>query len=102
MACMSSHDLFTPRQLTALTTFSNLVHEARELATQDALAATPLGPPNALGGGLAADDDVPLREGGRGSARIRRGGECVFALSLVDRTLADRHIFVMSMCDTPE
>ena len=48
-------DLFTPRQLTALTTFSDLVQEARELATQDALAA-----------GLA-DDGVPLREGGHGA-----------------------------------
>ncbi len=55
-------DLFTPRQLTALTTFSDLVHEARELATQDALRA-----------GLA-DDDVPLREGGRGA---RAYGEAV-------------------------
>ena len=55
-------DLFTPRQLTALTTFSDLVQEARELATQDALEA-----------GLA-DDDVPLREGGRGS---RAYGEAV-------------------------
>ena len=65
------HKLFTPRQLTALTTFSDLVHEARELATQDA-----------LGAGLA-DDDVPLREGGRGA---RAYGEAVsvylaFALS---------------------
>lgn len=32
-------DLFTPRQLTALTTFSDLVGEARELVLQDALAA---------------------------------------------------------------
>lgn len=55
-------DLFTPRQLTALTTFSDLVHEARELATQDALEA-----------GLA-DDAVPLREGGRGA---RAYGEAV-------------------------
>ena len=55
-------DLFTPRQLTALTTFSDLVQEARELATQDALAA-----------GLASDD-VPLREGGRGA---RAYGEAV-------------------------
>ncbi len=32
-------DVFTPRQLVALTTFSDLVREARERATQDALAA---------------------------------------------------------------
>ena len=44
-------DLFTPRQLTALTTFSDLVHEARELATRDALAATPLSPPEESGEG---------------------------------------------------
>ena len=55
-------DLFTPRQLTALTTFSDLVAEARELATADALRA-----------GLA-DDDVPLRDGGRGA---RAYGEAV-------------------------
>ena len=56
------HKLFTPRQLTALTTFSDLVHEARELATENALEA-----------GLV-DDDVPLREGGRGA---RAYGEAV-------------------------
>ena len=32
-------DLFTPRQLFALTTFSDLVAEARELATNDAKQA---------------------------------------------------------------
>ncbi len=48
-------DLFTPRQLVALTTFSELVGEARAEALRDAWAA-----------GLA-DDGVPLREGGRGA-----------------------------------
>src|SRR5690554_2135332 len=48
-------DLFTPRQLTALTTFSDLVAEAREQVYADALAA-----------GLP-DDDTPLRDGGRGA-----------------------------------
>ena len=65
-------DLFTPRQLTALTTFSDLVHEARELATQDA-----------LGAGLA-DDDVPLREGGRG-ARAYGEAVSVYLAFAVDR-----------------
>ncbi|HQO02652.1 MAG TPA: DUF1156 domain-containing protein [Spirochaetota bacterium] len=46
-------DLFTPRQLVALTTFSDLVQEARELVKSDALAA-----------GMA-DDGVPLWEGGK-------------------------------------
>jgi len=69
-------DLFTPRQLVALTTFSDLVGEARELAQHDAMAA-----------GLA-DDGVPLADVGNGA---RAYGEAVgvyltFALS----KLADR------------
>ncbi|MBE3120495.1 MAG: DUF1156 domain-containing protein [Candidatus Atribacteria bacterium] len=48
-------DLFTPRQLVALTTFSDLVQEARERVKRDALAA-----------GLP-DDGKPLREGGTGA-----------------------------------
>ena len=55
-------DLFTPRQLTALTTFSDLVHEARELAARDAL------------GGGAGGWGLPLREGGDGA---RAYGEAV-------------------------
>jgi putative DNA methylase len=45
-------DLFTTRQLVALTTFSDLVEEARERVKRDAVAA---GVP---------DDDKPLRDGG--------------------------------------
>ena len=48
-------DLFTPRQLVALTTFSDLVLEARERVLRDALAA-----------GLSADGK-PLAEGGVGA-----------------------------------
>ena len=48
-------DLFTPRQLTALTTFSDLVGAAREQIRVDGIAA-----------GLP-DDDVPLRDGGVGA-----------------------------------
>jgi putative DNA methylase len=48
-------DLFTPRQLVALTTFSELVAEARQQIHADAVAA-----------GLP-DDDVPLRDGGAGA-----------------------------------
>ncbi|MCA9241014.1 MAG: DUF1156 domain-containing protein, partial [Planctomycetales bacterium] len=47
-------DLFTPRQLVALTTFSDLVQEARERVKRDALAA-----------GLP-DDGKPLDAGGTG------------------------------------
>jgi putative DNA methylase len=46
------HHLFTPRQLVALTTFSDLVSETREKAWHDAVAAGML------------DDSLPLREGG--------------------------------------
>lgn len=49
-------DLFMPRQLTALCTFSDLVSEAREQAREDARTA-----------GLA-DDGVPLRDNGTGAA----------------------------------
>jgi len=48
-------DLFTPRQLVALTTFSDLVGEARERIRRDAVAA-----------GLP-EDDKPLRDGGTGA-----------------------------------
>ncbi|MDP1902292.1 MAG: DUF1156 domain-containing protein [Rubrivivax sp.] len=48
-------DLFTPRQLVALTTFSDLVQEARERMQRDAFQA-----------GLPADPK-PLRDGGTGA-----------------------------------
>jgi putative DNA methylase len=48
-------DLFTPRQLVALTTFADLVGEARERIRQDALNA-----------GLSGDA-TPLRDGGTGA-----------------------------------
>jgi len=47
-------DLFTPRQLVALTTFSDLVQEARERVARDALAAD------------LPDDGQPLAAGGVG------------------------------------
>lgn len=48
-------DLFTPRQLVALTTFSDLVQEARELVQRDAIQA-----------GMV-DDSKPLDDGGTGA-----------------------------------
>jgi len=48
-------DLFTPRQLVALTTFSDLVQEARAKVIEDAKAAGKI------------DDGKPLAEGGAGS-----------------------------------
>ncbi|WP_285182320.1 DUF1156 domain-containing protein [Rhodococcus sp. MEB032] len=52
-------DLFTPRQLAALTTFSDLVSEARERVLMDILA---------VGTGLDGDKDVRLEAGGTGAA----------------------------------
>jgi putative DNA methylase len=54
-------DAFTPRQLVALTTFSDLVQEACERVKRNALAA-----------GLS-DDDKPLRDGGTGAAAYADG-----------------------------
>ena len=79
-------DLFTPRQLVALTTFSDLVHEARELATADALRA-----------GLA-DDGVPLRDGGTGA---RAYGEAVSVyLALLVSQVAN-HLSSICSWNTP-
>lgn len=49
------HHLFTPRQLVALTTFSDLVSEAREKIKADAVAAGMI------------DDSLPLNDGGTGA-----------------------------------
>lgn len=78
---MTKHaDLFTPRQLVALTTFSDLVAEAREKAIADAKVlrtadATAAGLPN---------DDVPLAEGGTG-ARAYGEAISVYLAFAVDR-----------------
>ena len=65
-------DLFTSRQLTALTTFSDLVAKAREQAYQDALSA-----------GLP-DDEKPLRDGGCG-ARAYSEAVSVYLAFAVDK-----------------
>ena len=69
-------DLFTNRQLVALTTFSDLVAEARERIRQDA-----------VGAGLS-EDGVPLRDGGAGATAYAEavGVYLAFALS----KMADR------------
>ncbi len=66
-------DLFTPRQLVALTTFSDLVGEAREKAYQDALKA-----------GMA-DDGKGLEDGGSG-ARAYADAVAVYLAFAVDKT----------------
>ena len=63
-------DLFTDRQLLALTTFSDLVGEARERIRVDAAAA-----------GLP-DDGVPLREGGVGAIALAEAVSVYLAFAL--------------------
>ena len=65
-------DLFTPRQLVALTTFSDLVGEATERVRRDAVAA-----------GLP-DDDQPVRDGGTG-ARAYAEAVAVYLAFAVDK-----------------
>ena len=65
-------DLFTPRQLVALTTFSDLVGEARERIRADAMAS-----------GMT-DDGVPLRDGGTGATAYAEAGLVYLGL-LVDQ-----------------
>ena len=70
-------DLFTPRQLVALTTFSDLVQQARERVQRNAVAA-----------GLA-DNDKPLQDGGTG---VRAYAEAVGVyLGLAISRFADRN-----------
>ncbi|TAK54305.1 MAG: DUF1156 domain-containing protein [Gammaproteobacteria bacterium] len=69
-------DLFTPRQLVALTTFSDLVQEARQRVQRDALAA-----------GLS-DDKKPLRDGGTGAAAYAEA--VTVYLGFVVSSLSDR------------
>lgn len=79
---MTKHaDLFTPRQLVALTTFSDLVAEAREKAIADAKV---LRTADATAAGLP-DDDVPLAEGGTG-ARAYGEAISVYLAFAVDKT----------------
>ncbi len=67
-------DLFTDRQLVALTTFSDLVQEARERVQCDALAA-----------GLA-DDAKPLRDGGIGATAYAEGVAVYLAFAVSKMT----------------
>ncbi len=69
-------DLFTPRQLVALTTFSDLVGEAMDEIRRDAIAA-----------GLP-DDDMPLRDGGTGARAYAQAVAVYLAFAL--SKVADR------------
>ncbi len=75
-------DLFTSRQLVALTTLSDLVAEARDQIRRDAIAA-----------GLP-DDGKPLRDKGIG-AEAYADGVCVYLALMLSRS-ADRHNSICS------
>lgn len=81
-------DLFTNRQLTSLTTFSELVSEAQKLAEADAIAA---GLPN---------DHITLSEGGTGA---RAYGEAVGVyLAFVIDKMTDYHSSICSWHSSKE
>lgn len=68
----SWYDLFTPRQLVALTTFSNLLGEVRQRVLSDAAAV-----------GIA-DDGVPLRAGGA-AATARADAIMTYLAFVIDK-----------------
>ena len=68
-------DLFTDRQLVALTTFSDLVGEARERVRQ-----------NATDAGIG-DDSTPLRDGGDGAMGYAEGVGVYLALAVSKETV---------------
>jgi putative DNA methylase len=76
------HDLFTPRQLVALTAFSDLLDEVAERVSVDALDA-----------GMA-DDGVRLRDGGNGALAYADAVVTYLAFA-IDR-LADRNSTICS------
>jgi putative DNA methylase len=81
-------DLFTPRQLVALTTFSDLVGEAMARVKRDALAA-----------GLP-DDNKPLRDGGTGATAYAEAVGVYLAMA-VDK-VADRNSTVCAWASLRE
>ena len=68
-------DLFSPRQLVALTTFSDLVGEAIERVRHDAVAT-----------GLS-DDDKPLRDGGTGATAYAEAVGLYLGLAMSKETV---------------
>ena len=85
---MTYGDLFTSRQLAALTTFSDLVQQARERAQRDAAAA-----------GLS-DDDKPLRDGGTGATAYADAVGVYLAFAL--NRSADRGSAICSWDNSPK
>jgi putative DNA methylase len=81
-------DIFTPRQLVALTTFSDLVGEARERIRRDAVAAH------------LTDDDTPLDAGGTG-ARAYAEAVSVYLGCVVDN-FTESHSSICTWSNAPK
>ena len=83
-------DLFTPRQLVALTTFSDLVTETIARVKQDILGARASRPLKENAGGTPAfpGDDLPLRDGGAGATAYAEAVNIYLAFTI--SKLADR------------
>ena len=81
-------DLFTDRQLVALNTFSDLVHEGRAEIERDALAA-----------GLS-NDSTPLREGGTGAKAYAEAVSVYLAFAL--NRSADRGSSICTWDSSPK
>ena len=83
-------DLFTPRQLVALTNFSDFVKEAIARVKQDALEAGASRPLEDKGGGTNAlpKDETSLRSGGVGAAAYAEAAGVYLAFAI--SKLADR------------
>ena len=79
-------DLFTPRQLVALTTLSDLVTEAIKRVERDILGTRASGP---LAGGTPAppSDDIPLRDGGTGATAYAEAVGIFLALAVSKETV---------------
>ncbi|MGE0273693.1 MAG: DUF1156 domain-containing protein, partial [Alphaproteobacteria bacterium] len=73
-------DLFTPRQLVALTTFSDLVQEARERVQRDALAASL--PGLSVEASAKVDNNKPLRDGGTGAQAYAEAAAVYLAIAV--------------------
>jgi len=81
-------DLFTPRQLVALTTFSDLVQEAREKVKQDALTAGLLG---VASGATAKKDDGRTLDAGGTSATAYADAVGVYLAFALSKQAVKRH-----------
>lgn len=85
---MTFGDLFTPRQLVALTTFSDLVGEARERIRRDAVAAK------------LPNDDTPLDTGGTGAQAYAEAVSVYLGFCI--EKMAESHSSICTWSNSPK